>query len=301
MKKIKTPCLFWMIGILMILSPALSAQDESSTVEAEPVDTYMNFSTVYTSKDSVLLSAKLSIREGRTYIELQNAPIAFSASNSTNQVDLGIAYTDSSGFAYLTVPLDPPLPVDDEGMITYIADFQGTDKYYESSEMFMSKPCALEVSFFEEDSVKYIRVTGTQVSAEGEVEPIADESVYLFVPSLFNPLPVGEIWLEGDGSGYVEFPSTVIGDSTGKILVIARIDEHDLFGFVKGETMSTWAIPKHFLAQDKPTRELWTPVAPLWMMITLLIMLAGVWGHYIYAVIQLIKIKRSANTEKSED
>jgi hypothetical protein len=42
-------------------------------------------------------------------------------------------------------------------------------------------------------------------------------------------------------------------------------------------------------------RELWTPIAPLWMIITLIIMLTGVWAHYIYAIIQLVLIKRSKN------
>ena len=281
-----------MISILMILAPALSAQEDNEPEEAGPVGTYLNFSTLYTSNDSVELSAKLSIRRGRTFIELQNASIFFSASNGTDHVDLGKAVTDSTGTARLIVPLTPPLPSDDEKMTTYMADFNGTDKYDSSSEEFISKPAGLVVSFFEEDSVKHIRVIGTQVSGEGDIIPIAEESVYLFVPSLFNPLPIGDIWLDEEGSGYIEFPSTIIGDSTGEIMIIARIDEHDLFGFVKGEAQSSWAIPKHLLAQDKPTRELWTPVAPFWMIITLLIMLAGVWGHYIYAVIELVKIKR---------
>ena len=292
MKKIKLPTLLWIISILMILAPALSAQEDNEPEKIDPVGTYLNFSTLYTSNDSVVLTARLSIRKGRTFIELQNASISFSATNSIDHVDLGDAVTDSTGTARLTVPLTPPLPSDDEGMITYLADFNGTDKYDPSSEEFMSKPATLDISFFEEDSIKYIRVTGTQASAQGDIEPIAEESVYLFVPSLFRPLPVGEIWLDEEGSGYVEFPPTIIGDSTGVILIIARIDEHDLFGFVKGKALSSWAIPKHLLAQDKPTRELWTPVAPFWMIITLLIMLAGVWAHYVYAVIQLAKIKR---------
>ena len=294
MKKIKIAYFLWMVSILMIVAPALSAQENNEPEEVSSVGTYLNFSTLYTSNDSVELSAKLTIRRGRTFIELQNAPITFSASNGTDLVDLGEAVTDSTGFALLNIPLTPPLPADVEGLISYQADFQGTDKYDASSEVFMSKPASLKVSFFEEDSIKYIRVTGMQINPSGEMEPIAEESVYLFVPSLFRPLPIGDIWLDEEGTGYVDFPPTIIGDSTGQILVIARIDEHDLYGFVKGEAWSSWAIPKYFLAEEKPTRTLWTPIAPLWMIITLIILLAGVWGHYIYAIIELVTIKRIA-------
>jgi len=45
-------------------------------------------------------------------------------------------------------------------------------------------------------------------------------------------------------------------------------------------------------------RELWTPIAPVWMIVTLIIMLAGVWGHYIFAVIQLIIIKHQSKQKK---
>ena len=290
MKKINIAYFIWMVTILMILAPPLSAQEDNEPEEVSSVGTYLNFSALYLSNDSVELSAKLAIRRGRTFIELQNAPVTFSVLSGTDQVDLGETVTDSTGFARLTVPLTPPLPTNDEGIVTYLANFSGTDKYDASSEEFMSKPASLKVTFYQEDSVKYIRVTGTQ----GEGDPIAEESVYLFVPSLFTLLPIGEIWLDEEGSGYVEFPLTIIGDSTGEILIIAQINEHDIFGFVEGEAQSSWAFPKHFLAQDKPTRKLWTPVAPFWMIITLLIMLVGVWGHYVYAIIELVKIKRAA-------
>ncbi len=59
--------------------------------------------------------------------------------------------------------------------------------------------------------------------------------------------------------------------------------------------MISWATPKRLINAEGPARELWTPIAPMWMIITLIIMLAGVWGHYIYAIVQLIGIRRSKN------
>ena len=42
-------------------------------------------------------------------------------------------------------------------------------------------------------------------------------------------------------------------------------------------------------------RALWTKTAPKWMIYTLSILLAGVWGHYLFAIISLIRIKREAD------
>lgn len=98
-----------------------------------------------------------------------------------------------------------------------------------------------------------------------------------------------------DGTGYIEFPTSIIGDSLGNVLVISRLEDHYDYGNVEVSGEINWAIPKKLLTAEGPVRELWTPIAPLWMIITLIIMLSGVWGHYIYAIIQLIKIRRSKN------
>jgi hypothetical protein len=275
----------------------LFAQESEDQEKPEPLRTYLNLTVTYLSNDSVELLSSCYTRKGRVYSDLMNVPVAYHAYGTDDTTSFGIVPTDSAGKSRLVVPL--PLPKDADGFTHYTADFAGTPQYLPSSSSFDSRPASLKVSFYEEDSVKYIQVDGTKTTNEGSIGPIAEESVYLFVPSLFRPLPIGEIWLDEQGTGFIEFPTSLIGDSSGMILVIARIDDHGDFGYVKGEAPSSWAIPKHLLAQDKPTRELWTPVAPLWMIITLIILLAGVWGHYIYAVIALIKIKK--NEPKSEE
>jgi len=294
---------YFFIGMLIFLTglPGFVSAQESETETLDPIDTYLNYTALSTSDDSVVLSARLYIRRGRIPIDLQNAPISFGVVSGDQTLALGSAHTDSTGTARISIPFTGLLPQDEEGMITYTADFPGTSRFLGSSETFSSQPASLNVSFYEEDSVKYIRVTGTRFVSDGEPEPLAEETVYVFVPSLFRPLPIGEIYLDETGTGTLEFPSGLIGDAEGNLMVIARIDEHDRYGYVKGEALSSWAIPKHLLSQDKPVRELWTPVAPLWMIITLLIMLAGVWAHYIYAIIQLVRIRLSSKKEVQEE
>jgi len=59
-----------------------------------------------------------------------------------------------------------------------------------------------------------------------------------------------------------------------------------------------WGVHKQYYKAEVPSGKLWTPIAPLWMIITLIIMLAGVWAHYFYAVYELIMIKRLSKKEK---
>ena len=105
-------------------------------------------------------------------------------------------------------------------------------------------------------------------------------------------MKIADGWFEEDGTGYVEFPKDIIGDYNGNVLVKGKIEEHSDYAYAETHAEINWAIPKHAAHLEGPIRTLWTPIAPLWMIITLIIMLVGVWGHYIYAVIQLWKIKK---------
>jgi len=45
----------------------------------------------------------------------------------------------------------------------------------------------------------------------------------------------------------------------------------------------------------------WTKIAPKWMIYTLSVLLAGVWGHYLFAIISLIRIKIDAARKAKEE
>ena len=286
-----------LLVVAMALGHEVRAQEGNGA--KEEVSPSLVLTYLCTSNDTVVLNARLQFRKERSFIALQNAGIAFSIIAGEKTLDLGTVKTDSTGTAFCLVPLTPDISSDAEGRITYQASFKGEENYLEATESVSAKPARISVEFYEEDSIRYIRVTATQRDKKGVDIPVPNETVKLYTPSLFRPLPIGEIGLDDQGTGTMEFPSTVIGDSTGRVQVSAQIEEHDLFGMVRGTSLSEWAVPKHLIPAERPTRELWTPVAPIWMIITLIIMLAGVWAHYVYAVVQLVKIKRLANKERS--
>ena len=277
----------------------VSAQEASdSATEVEPS---LSLTYLCTANDSVILTARVYYKQDRDIIALQNAVVAFTASNDKGTRELGSAITDSTGNAVLATGPASSFPANAEGLVNYTASFAAAGKYLAASESFQAKPAVLKVEFYEEDSVRFVRVTGTVKDSKGTDVPLTGETIKLYVPSLFRPLPIGEISLDENGTGSVEFPKTLIGDSSGFINVLAQVEESDLYGTVQGTNRIDWAIPKHMIPAEKPTRQLLTPVAPLWMIFTLIIMLAGVWAHYVYAVIQLAKIRRASKVDVWSD
>jgi hypothetical protein len=289
-----------LISGFMLLSPgSLSAQENTDSItEVEPS---LTLSYLCVSGDSVILTARLYYKKDRDIIALQNAVVNFTASNEKDNRELGSAITDSTGNAVLTSGGATALPANSDGAVSYAATFAASEPYLGASGSFVAKPASLKLEFYEEDSVRFVRVNATVTGPKGAIVPLTGETIKLYVPSLFRPLPIGEISLDENGTGSVEFPATLVGDSSGNIMVMAMIEESDLYGFVEGKNTINWAIHKHFIPAERPTRELWTPVAPLWMIITLIIMLLGVWAHYVYAVIQLAKIKRSSKVDTWAD
>ena len=263
--------------------------------DSEPADIYMEFSTWKYNDMSRSLLAKITSDndEGEYFVE--GLSVQFRLTNGEEMLILGNAVSNTDGIAEFNIA-DGTIeyPKDEEGYIYFTANFDGSDAYWEAEEELMVKDVELSITFEEEGDDKLVYFEGIIFGPE-EKWPLADDDLFFYVPRMFSDMKIADGWFEEDGTGYIDFPTTVIGDSAGNVLVIARLEDHYDYGNVEVSDMISWATPKRLIKAEGPVRELWTPIAPMWMIITLIIMLAGVWGHYIYAIVQLIGIRRSKN------
>jgi hypothetical protein len=282
---------------LMTLPSALNAEEKPDSVAA-PAESKIKLAYIYGAQDSVTLTATLLVNYGMNVFALEYAGVDFFATGESSRA-IGKAVTSQEGIAVLTVS-SVGLPSDKEGLITYVAKFPGNAKYPAAEASFTAKPANLKLFFSIEDSIKILKVTATQKDQKGQVVPLAKETINIYVPRLFSLLKIGEISLDETGSGTLEFPKEIVGDTLGNLTVMARLEEHDIFGMVQGKNTINWGVPKQYYKAEVPSRELWTPIAPMWMIITLIIMLLGVWAHYVYAVYELVMIKRLSNKENQK-
>jgi len=296
MKRVFAFSIFMIAAIFLVLRPMNSFADEKTDTVTAPPESRLKLDYLCAS-DSVILTANVSIKKGESTLNLENAPVIFTASNGAVSKQLGTAKTDQEGNAVVKISCSS-LPANKEGVIEYAAAFSGNNKYPATQATFNAKPAKIRLFFSIEDSLRILKVTATQKNEKGIEVPIPKETVLVYIPRLFSLLKIGEITLDENGSGTFEFPKEIVGDTLGNLVVLAKIEEHDLFGFVQGQNIINWGVHKQYYKAEVPSRELWTPIAPLWMIITLLVMLAGVWAHYAYAVYELIMIKRLSKKNK---
>jgi len=296
MKRVFAYFVFFLSLISAVFQPMKSHAEEKPDSTSTPVESRLALNYLC-GADSVVLTATLTIKKGEITLALENAMVEFTALNGAVSNLLGTAKTDQEGIAVYKVPFTG-LPADKDGMIAYLAKFTANDKYPAAEASFTAKPAKIRLFFSIEDSLRILKVAATQKNEKGEDIAIPKETVLIYIPRLFSLLKIGEITLDDNGTGTLEFPKEIVGDTLGNLIVIAKIEEHDKFGFAQGQNLINWGVHKQYYKAEVPSRELWTPIAPLWMIITLLVMLAGVWAHYMYAVYELVMIKRLSKKDK---
>ena len=158
----------------------------------------------------------------------------------------------------------------------------------------------IELSFFENDSVKQVYAVLSEAGRDGAGVPIADIQVHFYVQRNFGLLP-----LEGDntitdenGKAFVDFPDDLPAESTGNVTVIAKIEDEEAYGNAEIRKTVGWGIPPS-AKQSSNARAMWASGinAPWPLLIAVNSMIAGFLGVIIYIIYQLFKINKIGKHE----
>ena len=147
------------------------------------------------------------------------------------------------------------------------------------------------ISFSEENEGKTIIATATNQSGL----PIEDLELYFFVKRTFSLLPIGDIFNATDENGelVVEFPNDLPGDAEGKVIIVVKIIESDLYNDFSMEIIKNWGIS---VAPDEleEKRSLWAAAAnaPIILVVSTSIMIFAIWFIICYIIFVLYKISK---------
>ncbi len=132
--------------------------------------------------------------------------------------------------------------------------------------------------------------------------PLTDAEVALFVKRYFGNLPIGNIQsTDQSGNVYFDFPKDLPGDSTGNVILVLKVN-HEELGEVEQTFKTQLGVPtiKPPLTEK---RAMWNVVkkAPIWLLITYILVVAGIWFFIIKVILSLRRLKNAAgqNNEKN--
>lgn len=289
-KKISNTILF--LSLLILFSVPAFSQEKTMISPVLQLQYFKN------TDDQRILRTSLTYSKNRMELPLPGMEISF-YKGSGNKELIATVVTDNKGIARLELGNDLKLPIDRDGIWAFSSEYKGNDTIEAGKSEITVKDVRLEMALTEADSIKTITINAF-IKENGKEKPVAGEIVKIYVPRMFSLLPIGEVTLDETGAATLEFPSDLPGDSLGILTVITKFEENQTFGNVEKQSMLKWGVPTVY-AEPKFHRALWTKTAPKWMIYTLSILLVGVWGHYLFAIISLIRIRIEAKRQAAKE
>lgn len=277
-----------LLSLLILFQVQTFSQEKSVIAPSIKLQYFKN------TDDRRFLQTVLTYSKNRMEIPLAGKEISFY--KGSNKELIATVTTDNKGIARLELMSDIKLPVNNDGTWSFASIYKGNDTIEGGTSEASIKDVRLEMSLALVDSVKTISIDAV-TQGNGKDKPVSGEVVKIYVPRMFSVLPIGEVTLDEKGAGTLEFPSDLPGDKEGKLTVIARIEENQAFGNIEKQSVINWGTPTQY-ALPTSHRALWTKTPPLWMIYTLSVLLAGVWGHYLFAIISLIRIRIDARKKE---
>jgi len=136
-----------------------------------------------------------------------------------------------------------------------------------------------------EDGKKMIQAT---VTLNGK--PLANVTLQYFVQRTFGNLVLGQDTTLDDGTSAVTFPTDLPNAADGTLHVIAQIKTPAQYAAVSSAAAFSGDVQPP-PADDAFPRALWAPNAPLALMASIFVVLAGVWTSYLFVISRILAIR----------
>lgn len=236
------------------------------------------------------VSVVLTQGSGRSLAFVENAEIIISTFEDENEIDLTSLTTDSNGEAFLLIEAGYPFVKDEDGLYSINTKFDGNDSLNAADKLIKFKDLNIDISFKTEDSLKTVTVSTYEFDSVGKHLPISELDLDIGVVRLYSTLFLDKVETNEEGIATMIFPNDIPGDSIGTINVVVRVEEDDDYGTVKKTSLVDWGTPVDYTAKGNG-RSLFGDEAPLWMIISVFVILMGAWYHFIRAIIKLYKMR----------
>lgn len=277
------------LALLLCIPATMFAQADSTSKEEGPslISPSLDLVTVQKSDNTIDLKATIKTKIKGTFYKLSLLKITFVQTADTAEKNLGFLITNDEGKAILTVKADD-LVKSKDGKLSFKASYAG-NKQMEAADAEVSVQRAwLEINPVKEDSVFTVKAKLVSPGADSSVK---DVTVGIYVKRSFNPLKIGEGTTDETGEVSVEIPGGLPGDEKGNITLLAKLDENETFGNLEAASVQKWGTLLT-IKNTEQTRALWSSHPPLWMLVTFIILMGIVWGHYLVIVIQLVRLRK---------
>ena len=276
------------IDILPILLGLLFSVGNSGIfAQDELAKTRLSLSCTQMPESSAYLQARMLARVDGRYTPQANLVVSFYHLDEDTKTPIGKAITNLKGIAVIQIDNLDIYQMSEDTTLMFAALFEGNDVLANSEDETSIKRANIEVSASSDSAEKSLSVSAYSLGSEAK--PIADYEILLSVPRMYSDLIIGEEYTDEDGKAEFVVPDGIPGDENGDLELKVRVIDIDEYGNLEINFKESWGIPKAKVIESN--RELWTPNAPIWMVITFGFLIIGAWSQFGLIIGQLVKLK----------
>jgi hypothetical protein len=278
-----------LFSLIPVISMGQTDTTKADNKEETAVTPQVTFVSIQKSDNTIDLKATFKAKIKGNATKLSGLMITFVYTADSADKEIGGAMTDMSGVGIFNCKADA-LTADKEGKLHFKVIYAG-DKTIEAAEETVAvKRARLIITPVKEDSVLSVKLKLVDLST-GTETPVAATDLGIFVKRIFNPLKIGEGKTDESGEATIEIPNTIPGDAKGNITLLAKLDDNEQYGNLEASVIQPWGKPVSDEIKEMP-RALWSTHPPLWMLITFIVLMTAVWGHYIVIVYELFRLRK---------
>ncbi|MEY3194406.1 MAG: hypothetical protein RIQ78_503 [Bacteroidota bacterium] len=269
---------------------AQTAPDTTNTGKSEG-----SIELLYTESNnhSKILTATVKSKISDSYVGAAGVVVGFFLTEATPENILGSSTTNEKGEAVFVMP--PEKSSAYQPNYTFVASIENNTSLEDLQEEITISESDMNMTLEEADSVRQIVVTLETTDADGNTTPISEVEVHFYVQRLFGLLPLSADPQSTDANGEItlEFPAGIPGDTAGNVVIVAKVEEHELFGNLDFRKKISWGVPL-IIDHNKHIRALWSSRenAPYYLIVIVNSMLIGIWGVIAYIVFQVFQIRK---------
>ena len=147
---------------------------------------------------------------------------------------------------------------------------------------------------FIKDSVKTCNVYVTSSDTVAR-----NVEVLLFVKRLYSQMQIGDaVSTDENGMATFEFPNNIPADSDGKLIVIAKIEDNEIYANTEISQSTNWGIPRTTISGSERSLSGSRENAPIYFIVVANSVILLIWGTLIYVILQIFKIRKLASPKE---
>lgn len=243
------------------------------------------------ANDDKQITLTLIQGKGKSMSGVENAELVLSNEAGDEPIEITSVFTNENGEATLQIEAGYSFPIDEEGYSIVSATYIGNDSLRSAENSIKFMDLIVNLSFDEIDSIKTIIVSSFALDSTGTKVPIEDLKFDIGVERLYSTLNLEKVETDRRGLAVMEFPDDVPGDSTGALHIIVKLNENDDYGTVIREADINWGTIVEY-NKEMTNRSLFGVNAPLWMIISVAVILTGAWLHFLLAIFKVYKLAK---------